>query len=331
MMPLLLLSLPVLAFLLLLFGPAILEWKHPKDDASLPVDPSYFGNDTHFPERFRQIASSWWGAPGKAQREENACFPTGAQLYMPILAEELHAGAKGSFAQEVWTRRSADFGPECAVRAVLAEENLHLSDECTVERWVHAEQSIQADLRVDLGHRATSSQSITLAPGCKGRLFASETVRWNSPIQALPTGEPPAGKLWKAQDPAIQQGGTIFLDGDFILEAGTQLDSPLVVRGNLYIRPGAILSGDIKAHGDVIVEQAVIRGHLASEKNVYLGNGSRIGGCVLGHDLVWLGHNVCLGSPHARTAVVGDRIHLTGSGQLHGRIKSLTGQIEVSE
>ena len=329
MMAPLLLFLPVFAFLALLLWPSFSEWRWPKDAAAIPVDPSYFRNDYHFPERFRQIAQNWWDSPEDCLREDEASMEPDVHVSVPILATSLYAKAHGQFDQEIWTRNAATFEPHCRLRALLSEGPLVLGNHCAVTRWVHSEDWISSGAGVDLGYRATSRSGITLSYGCRARLLAAEEIIWLGSSTALPLGEPADARVWGTQEKLIQHEGTAFLDGNVILESNAHLPFPLVVRGHLYIRPGAIISGDIKAHGNLVIAQATVVGNIVAEGDIYIGSGSTVQGCILSQKLLWLGDDVRLGQSDRKVAIVGDRVLLAGRGQAHGRIKSLKGQIEV--
>ena len=61
-----------------------------------------------------------------------------------------------------------------------------------------------------------------------------------------------------------------FVNGDLILDNEADVDFSLVVRGNLYIRKGALIAGNLKAHGDLVVENSAVIGSLTCKGRLSL-------------------------------------------------------------
>lgn len=330
MISILLLTLPVLVLSLYVLRPALREWLFPSDQAPLRIDPAFSRNDFHFPDRFLLMATPWWTKISEEQRSACLVFPERYCEQKTVLAGQLETGKGCCFESEIWVKHTAIFGERNRMRAVLSDGSMKIGPFSSVERWVHADKHLSVATGCDLGVRATAVESITLEPGCRGKLISSSKILWNGVFtHPLPVDPFPNARSWGTGSDVIRHEGTAFLEGDVVLDADTHLPFPLIVRGNLYIREGAMIAGDVKAHGDLVVVHAAILGNLTAGGRLYVGKESNVQGCLRGDRLVWLGDRIVLGRPDRLVSVVGDRIELEGHGCVHGRLKALAGDIEV--
>lgn len=331
MIPSLKLLLPVLGIGLLLLAGAFLEWRRPKDARPLQVDQGFSRNDAHFADRFKALASPWWQEEGKALRLPPR-LEGGRRHSEPCLAEDLDAGPGTFFGQELWIRGMGHLGEGSQARAILCEQALVLGRGCHVERWVHAEDCLTADEGCHLGARVTSGRVISLGPGCRANLISGAEIHWITRSHAFPVPLSPRIQRWESLEGGITSetpDGTVFVDGDVLVETNAHIDFPLVVRGHLFIRRDALLASDIKTHGDLVLEHAEVLGNLTALGRLVVGDGAVVQGCLRGDKGVWLGDRILLGRPHRLVAVVGKHIQLSGHGTLHGRMKALDGMVEV--
>lgn len=329
--------LPLLALLL----PALREWQQPTDSGALNIDASYARQDEVFADRFRVIAEGWWQGPEASDGFRR--YEPGHRETRPILAAGLECGAEVQLLEEAWTRGDLVLGPRSEARALLSEGSVHLGADTHVTRWVHGAGPVHLEERCRVDARITSAEDIHLGAGCRSTLLSAPNIEWEGPLESLPIEIPSharrwlrrrriseAGKSWDIPRKWVNPDGTVFVRGDLILDEEADVDFSLVVWGNLYLRKGALVAGDIKAHGDLLVENSAVVGNLCCLGRLVVGAGSSIQGCLRGDDLVWLGDGVIIGRPDRPEAVVGQRVTLCGKGIVHGRIRALSQHIEVS-
>jgi len=339
----LLLAIPFLGLGLLLAIPGLQEWLQPEDDKPLSIDGRYAKNDGIFADRFRHLAAAWWSEPD-ALGHDRVDLPSDTVLDRPLLVEDLAVGSGVTLLQEAWTRHRLVLGPGTRARALVSDGSIQLGAGCLVQRWAHGDGAVLLDGKCEVSARITSKERICLAEGCRSQLLSAPTIEWQGPHRPLPLEIPTHVRKWIRRRPipttgkdwAIpRQGGTpdstAFVNGDLILDSDADVDFPLVVRGNLYIRRGALVAGDIKAHGDLVVEGSTVVGNLCCGGRLLVGAGSTIQGCLRGDESVWLGDGVVIGRPERPEAVVGDQIILAGRGKVHGRIRALAGWVEVEQ
>ena len=337
----LLLLAPMLLLGLVLGAPGLLEWLRPQDDMPLFIDRLYAKDDDIFADRFRQMASNWWSEP-EPLGHGRVDLGAGMEVHRALLVESLTAAGGVLLTEEAWARRALSMGAGSQSRALVCDGGIHLGEGCEVERWVHGDGEVLLDPHCTVAARITSWERIWLGAGCRSRLIAAPTVSWEGPRRPLaleiPTHArrwlrrrqiPETGRTWDIPRFGLERGSTAFVTGDLILDAEADVDFPLVVRGNLYIRRGALIAGDIKAYGDLVVEGSTVVGNLCCGGRLVVGEGSWVQGCLRGDTLVWLGDEVVVGRPERAEAVVGERVILAGTGTVHGRITALAGWIEV--
>lgn len=335
------LAIPFLGLGLLLIVPGLLEWLRPEDATPIPIDGLYSKHDGIFADRFRQLAATWWESPD-AMNHGCADLESGTILARPLLVEELTSGNSITLLEEAWAKKNLSLGPGSRARALVSDGTIDLDQDCTVQRWIHADGAVTLGDNCEVLARITSKESIHLAEGCRSQLISAPTIVWQSPHRPMPLEIPTHARKWIRRRPIKEtgknwdiprQGGapgsTAFVNGDLILDSDADVDFPLVVRGNLYIRRGALIAGDIKAHGDLVVEGSTVVGNLCCNGRLLVGEGSWVQGCLRGDAFVWLGDDVVVGRPNRPEAVVGDRIILAGNGRVHGRLRALAGWISV--
>jgi hypothetical protein len=336
----LLLLIPVLAMAMLLLQPGVAEWLKPTDAAPLAIDGLYAKDDRIFADRFRKLAAGWWQDPDPLGHGQVDLGP-GTLLARPVLVAALATGAGVDLEEEVWARENLRLGVGSLARALVSDRGIHLARDCNVQRWIHGDTEVTLDQHCHVSARITAGERILLAAGCRSQLVSAPTIEWRSPRRPMNMEIPSHARRWLRrrripetgsnwQIPRQETpGGTVFVNGDLILDAEADIDFPLVVRGNLYIRRGALIAGDLKAHGNLVVEGSTVVGNLCCSGNLLVGEGSWVQGCLRGDALVWLGDEVVVGRPERPEAVVGNRIVLAGTGTVHGRLRALAGWVEV--
>jgi len=336
----LLLLVPVLALALLLLQPGLAEWLEATDAAPLAIDGLYAKDDRIFADRFRKLAVEWWQQPDPLGHSQVDLGP-GTLLARPILVAGLATGAGVGLEEEVWARESLRLGAGSLARALVSDGSIHLARDCKVQRWIHGDTEVTLGERCQVSARITAGERILLSAGCLSQLVSAPSIEWQSPRRPMSMEIPSHARRWLRRRRIPETGsnwrisrqettgGTVFVNGDLILDAEADIDFPLVVRGNLYIRRGALIAGDLKAHGNMVVEGSTVVGNLCCSGNLLVGEGSWVQGCLRGDSLVWLGDEVVVGRPERPEAVVGNRILLAGTGTVHGRLRALAGWVEV--
>lgn len=325
----------------ILILPAVLEWLYPKDAKALPIDNAWSRRDTVFAESFRRIAQPWWSNIPSPEQDRIVLAPGHIQE-ASLLGYSLESGARTQFKEEVWTREKLILGPENHARALLSDDSIQIGPNSLVERWVHGDLEVRLGEDCTVLARVTSGGLIQLERGCRVQLLCAPTIQWSGEARPIPieiptharrwfrrTKIPEAGSTWETQREGGQRPQTVFVNGDLILDNEADIDFPLVVRGNLYIRKGALIAGDLKAHGDLLVENSAVLGSLTCKGRLVVGAGSSVQGCLMGGELVWLGDGVIIGNQDRQQAVSGQQVLLTGKGMVHGRIHAFTNLIEV--
>jgi len=327
------LLLPVLGLGLLVVLGAVWEWLRPLDCQPLRIDPFFARNDEYFARRFRVIAADWWAGNDEARVHGEASFPAEHNEKNTLFCESLRAEPGSVFESEIWCRQDLQLAGNCRARAVLSDESATLGEFCHIERWAHAERALTLARGSCVAARTTCAGLLTMTSGCKTRLLSARELRWQGERRPEAFSPPPNSARWKllAAAPASRApDGTLFVDGNVVIDENAHIDVPLVVRGSLLVRRGAVLARDVKAHDDAILEGVELIGNLTALGSLRVGDGSRVRGCLRGDREVWIGDGVNIGEASAAVAVVGGRVVLTGSGSCSGRIKALKDWVEVA-
>lgn len=130
---------------------------------------------------------------------------------------------------------------------------------------------------------------------------------------------PPASRVLSGAEPWGLQGAR--LAGDRVLPAGSRLQGPLLVLGDLQIGEGSVVHGDIKAHGDIrLAARCQVQGALVAGRSVQLGTGSAVQGPVLARRHLHLARGVRVGTPPHPSTVSADWVSLCAGSVVHGQV-----------
>lgn len=308
--------------------PAIDELRRKTDAEPLNVVQQYAGEIAHFAHGFRdsvqRLAPVIAGCAATrsntmaALRGGDSCIAIGnpndsslpEQLAVPncttvvIAAVNMELPARTVFVKEIYAAGALKGGEESTYRAIYGDADVALGRASRVMRWAHAAGSLRAGRDCDLYGRISSDGEIVMDAGC-----AFQRVH----AQRIEIGEA------RAADPS-QRG---------LETPGGAVEARRVVRGNLEIRPGEVVRGDVVARGRVRVGAGAIllgslksgkglvleddvqaRGSVVSGEGMRIGAGCRIHGPVIAEREMWIESDTHCGEADALTSVCALKIRV---------------------
>jgi len=168
-------------------------------------------------------------------------------------------------------------------------------------------------LRVPVGTPFVSLTAPTVWIGARRADMA-----WQAPLevlQSLPFGRQvvPGAQPWGPHGARVE--------GDCLVPAGSRLQGPLLVLGDLHLGEACVVQGDIKAHGDIaLAARCTVQGALVAGRSVQLGASSTVQGPVLAERHLHVARFVRIGTPaHPSTASAG-WVSLCSGSVVHGQV-----------
>lgn len=336
--------LTTLGLFLLPLLPAISEWMEPTDYAPLKVVQDYDGDIRHFANGFRRYVYANFAELLKGRGREGLLnrdtpFQIVSESGLPAIGEgDKSEGTTRTlilsphaltlpggmfFESEIYSASDITGGARDLFRALLAERDIHLADESTVLRWVHADGELTVGNNCKLFGRVSANKHIRLGEECAFERMHSARIDFGQPpgaglpaigkepymiaqgmthLEELPHVRDHSGRRWlvhgRAEIPTRH-----FFDGDIVASADVKLGS------------GAHIRGSIKSNGDMFLGTGVIiEGSVFSAGDLYVGPGCRIKGPVVAERVLYIETGTIIGSESLPTCVNAPQIQIeTGS------------------
>jgi hypothetical protein len=189
-------------------------------------------------------------------------------------------------------------GENASYRALYAADTLHVSRNCTIVRWCHADTHLKVDKGCRILGRASANKTIKVDAPC---LFTTLTA----PIILIGSAKPRADGA-KAEDLASVAGTNHVAREPVSLVAGTRLHGSVKAYKRLCVGAGSVIEGALACEGDIVIEPGcLIWGPIIAEGDVRIAGGCEVGrpghpGSVVGEDIEIAAPAVIHGAVHAR-------------------------------
>jgi cytoskeletal protein CcmA (bactofilin family) len=264
-------------------------------------------NDFNFdPALIRSVAAVMFAGP--------AVIPPAALVNADIYAEDTLELSEGA-----------------ALRAAFASGNITLGENSSVLRWLHSHTGVLLKPGSAAQGRLSAAQRIALSSGCYFQrvhapqilTVANRELSSASGSVAQTNRNQDANQKHKVDLPveAASLHSRRRIHGDFVLPDGEFFATNIVATGKVRIGCGACLSGSVKGHRDVVIEEgASISGSVVSERSVHLGSGCFVTGPIMAETGVEIGQGSQIGELDSPTTVSSTRIQIAPHCQIHGTI-----------
>lgn len=331
-------------------APALLEWQRKNDASPLKVVREYDGNVAFFAASFHRFLElnfpSFLSEPVlidravKGQLNNGAAYQLVARHGKPAFTEEemrsnstkdlilgkypLKLPAQMFFESEVYGAQTIVSGDRNVFRAILAEGDIRLGDNCTVIRWAHSESSIAFGERSRLYGRVSAGSEIVLEKRCQFTRMHALTIRFGktATLQSDLYNAMPEFNTFVPQSHMLDIHGGRWLMGKALrIPSYTFHRGSLVTRKAMCVEKGTFIMGSLKSHQGMRLEQNVrIDGGVVSEHNLKIGKGCMIKGPIVGEKTVTIGAGSIVGSLKFPTTITAPVIHIEEGAIVHGTL-----------
>jgi len=228
---------------------------------------------------------------------------------------------------ELFAATSLHGGEANIFRAILAEQDISLGKGSTVLRWLHASGVIRADTGCMLYGRASSDQLIVLENGCAfehlhaPRIEFGKHVKPDKAEQARLKTTPIGPKV--LSDAVEVTGRRWLIHHDVNIPADRHIDADIVVTGSLRVGARCHISGSIKGHKDILIDQgARIDGSVVSSETIYLAHDCHVRGPILSERDIYIGPDCLIGMPQRRTTVNANNLYIAPGTTAFGTVRA---------
>jgi predicted acyltransferase (DUF342 family) len=318
---------------LLPLAPALLEWHRRIDDTPLKVVREYDGNIKYFSLRFRHFLSENFpdfmnnpqpnNAPAKGVLAAGDSYQIiGLEGIPKFTPSEMAAKATAQiilgttslrisdgmfFEKEIYASDEISSGNKNAFRAILAEGDIRLGDDCDIIRWAHSNANISLGSRGRLYGRISADGEIQLQQQSRfGRMYA-RVIRFGQSEQKDVQGKNATQPLNEFPMPAeiIDQAPDRWLmAGSVVIPAATFHRGSLVAQKKLTLGSHSLIEGGLKSKGDLRLEaNSRVDGAVVSTGNMYIGPGCTIKGPVVCEQMIVIEAGTIIGAPDHPTTI----------------------------
>jgi predicted acyltransferase (DUF342 family) len=304
-----------LLLLILPFLPGIIELLR-KDDAEplfihmdYAKDPRYFGKS--FKYILRQAAAGVTVGPEirdlqlskqeKAQITESLVVSVNREIdHLLYIQGNLVTRDHACLTKGAYVTGDVSLGVNNTIHILVADGNIAVAAGTKFGRWLDADGTIAVEENCNLGICASSGDKLYLDQNCIfRRLFGMPIITGDvhtSMAAALPKAE------------FIPLTPAFVRKKDSEIPAGTVIDKHMVFTRDVNIGRDAILMGDVKSYGNIVIEDNVtIYGNIFADGDIYIGSGAKIGGNVFSQEAVYIAKQVVISRPDVIKSVVGKK------------------------
>lgn len=333
----------LLTLFLLFFGLsfyfAVREWRHPRDNAPLPVDVEYVRVENYFGISFRSKMQEWlqtarpvepsepWKLPLRAlllkKNGEKILVLSGGTFGSPEQHDELvycegdlSVPELSVFSREIYACGNIETGAGTQLQAVAADGELVLGCDNEVSRWVDGYRKVLLRRGTVVHSRASSMESVELEPQVSAqslyapRIFTSGYEPRSAAAAAQHAVDIPSHSRGEDSTDILNgkavirlSADTALVQGDLDLGPATHVTESLVVNGILRTERDCSFDGSVNADAIELGCGNRVGGNLVSKGSLHVGEFSLIRENVIAQTDIVLSTGVRVGDVD-RAAVV---------------------------
>ncbi len=334
-------TLLLLCFALLIvlpFVPGLIEVYWPRDRYPLPVDTQYAKDPRFFGRSARAILARSLDVDAVAVGTHEVVMSkpetvvvsaavtvpeNGEQTEIMVVRGDLDVESKATCTGELFVTGDARIGRGAVLRTLSVEAAVSLDAKVRLERWLDAEGDVTIGSECILGMSAATGGAMTLGDGVEfSRLFGApvSTTGFTGDAGSAPAPKTPA--FADVEEIRTIEDLAEFHRDDLIVEPGEDHLRPLVVRGDLTLKAGAVLGNTARVYGDLLMEDgSLVHGDLFVEGDVRVGERAAVRGNLFSQANIHLSRGARVGRPGICKSLIGKlAVHMDADVAVHGYI-----------
>jgi predicted acyltransferase (DUF342 family) len=345
-------SIVVIFLILLPLIPALIEFQFATDTKPLRVTQDYDSNIKHFAagfksyieKNFANLFSADYVSEGKAKEgvlRDNTPFvingvngklvlddkeiKSGATIKLIVSEDNITLPDNILFESEIYGRNSILTGINSRFRAILAENDIILSDKSVVFRWVHSGNILQINNGCKLFGRASADNAILIAGDCEFERLQSAKTIFGKEVNLLPIDYSGKGlnvvrEFSNVKDRFEKRW---LITGNLEIPANSYFDGDIIATKKLTIGAGSIIKGSVKGTTELVLEEnVVITGSAVSANDIETNNSCRVFGQLIAEGTINIGNNNIIGSLENPVTVTAACLKISNGVTIFGSIRA---------
>jgi cytoskeletal protein CcmA (bactofilin family) len=303
------------------FLPALMEWLWPRDRTPLPL-----GNDHRaqtaaaFQAKILQLNPELGKVKDNQPAKTRVIALTAAEAgqralqEQVIFAEDVSLPPELELRREIYSARSFRSGRGCSFDAIYSDGPLYLGEETTVNGWLHSQSTLVLGAGCRTMGPARAQVSLQAGPGCHFHSL-------HAPFIAAASSGMLTADSCLAFAGSERSGRQRRTEGVYEISGACHDD--VVAKGELRIRSGSVVEGDLKSRKQIVIEDGcVLRGSVVSGGDLIVGRGCSVHGPIIAEGQITMGERSRAGSWEHSTSLCAPRIRLREGSVVHGTISA---------
>ena len=320
-----------LLLLILPFIPGFRELRNKRDADPLVVNMNYAKDPRYFEQSFKKIIEKGLLPVGtesglkqiKLSKQEtievcdSKIIKTGETVSHILYVKGTFLSQKGArIPAEVYAKGTATLGEETLIRALAGDGDIVLGPRTKVIRWVGTDGAMRIGEACTLGVSCACDGSMEIDKGCVFRaLFGNPVATHKASLseQVMPRGEPASERETPAAAPDnrvrnIEDLAWYATRNTLSVPPSARVDTDIIARHHIRIGKEAVLTGSVKAYGNVVLNEAVtVHGNIFAEGTITIGPRCTISGDIFCQNGIHLAEGTRVGRAGAVKSVIGKK------------------------
>lgn len=254
------------------------------------------------------------------------------------VSESLETEERVVFSKEIYTKGKGWLGPQNMLRSIYGEENITIGPRSKVTRWICSEGNLTVGDRCYLGRNAAAEGQFTMDIKCRFHgLFGRPiiTVRGISNVDMSffssfrypeyhPVKRESSWKIYQKHvsvncpvdtdedeanpTPVVEERQWRVTDSYVRILPHTLIYENFISRRNLFIGEGCTIHGCIKSYGNIqIGRNSIVYGNVFAEGDIKIENNCIILGHVFSQSGIYISNGVKISRPDTVKSVIGKK------------------------
>ena len=239
-----------------------------------------------------------------------------------VSAASLQLTGKMFYEKEIYSQHSVNAEKSSKFRALMAEENIWLGNDCSVLRWVHSNSSLVVGKNCKLFGRASADEAIFIEKNSHFQRLHANKIHFGEEV-VIPQNAGNVNKIVLEKLPNVKERykRRWIVDGDAEVPSNNVFDGDIVATKDVKIGSYAHIIGSLKSNADMYIAMGVrIDGSIVSAGKIFIEAGCQIKGAVLAEEVITIKEGNVIGAEQTFTTVTAPYIYISGGTVVFGTV-----------
>lgn len=326
-----------IVLILIPFIPVIIEIINPKGLKQQFIDMDYIKDINYFEKSFSNNLLNNLGKDPKngmveivlSKKElveitDSKVIPPDKTISHIIYVKgDLETGPNIKFEKEIFVSGNVIFGENNIIRAVVSKNEITFLKKTRLVRWAGSEKNIIVHENCNLGIKTSCEGKMEIGSGCKFRyIYGKPIVTRESSIHTEVSDLSKENNQFTNKNEEIKNS-TWFIDNKQLsIPPYTIIEKNLVLTGGLYISQGCFVTGSVKTHGKIFLEDNVtMQGDIFSDSDIIIGKNCVINGNIFTQKTVIIHEGTQVSKNYEIKTILGKKkVELSNNVTIYGSV-----------